>query len=118
MLLLAGTLCGLLSPAAVAMSRSNISSAASAMDVSSDVKDFFTDVLEGTLLGTATVAQMSSTTQRARTNGRVLFVLSGSADFDNTDRTESNSFQIDLDYRGVHSAVVPPGRSAVQPLGP
>jgi hypothetical protein len=81
-MLLASTLSGLLAPAVVAMSKDGIASVAHQEGLSSKVKDFFVDVLEDALTRSAAVAQLnSSTPSRVIAGGRVLFVLSGSADF-------------------------------------
>ena len=117
-MLLASTLCGLLSPAAAAMSRDSMASVADTAGLSSDVKDFFVDVLEGGMLTAASVVQVFSTSHRVRSNGRVLFVLSGSADFDSEVQTSDLSPESFLSPPGNQIADCPIGNSAVQPLGP
>ena len=117
-MMLASTMCGLFSPAAVAMSRDSISSVADSAGLSSDAKDFFVDVLEGGMLATASVVQVFSTFNRARTNGRVLFVLSGSADFDGQVQTSDLNPVTCLIPLRDQMADCPVGKSSIQPLGP
>lgn len=117
-MLLASTLCGLLSPAAAAMGRDSMASVADTAGLSSDVKDFFVDVLEGGMLTAASVVQVFSTSHRVRSNGRVLFVLSGSADFDSEVQTSDLIPESFLSPPRNQLVDYPIGNSAVQPLGP
>ncbi len=77
---------GLLAPAAVAMSRTDIELAADQDGLSSDVQDFFEEVLEDAMLRSAVVAPISAQSkQKISSAENVLFVIQG--DFDARDQT-------------------------------
>ena len=118
MLLLLSTATGLLSPVAAAMSKDELASATVSGELSSDVNDFFSDILEDALLRTANVAQLSTPTPRYRESGRILFVLSGSADFDTSSQTPASLFDRFEPFFRIETAVGQGIGSSLQPLGP
>jgi len=86
LLLLGSVMTGLLAPAAVAMSRTDIELAADQDGLSSDVQDFFEEVLEDAMLRSAVVAPISAQSkQKISSAENVLFVIQG--DFDARDQT-------------------------------
>jgi len=72
---------GLLAPVAVAMSRADIVSASEQDGLSSDVKDFFFDVLEDAMLRSAVVAPISAgSSLQFGSSERVLFAIASPRD--------------------------------------
>jgi len=110
---------GLLAPAVVAMSKDEITSTVLQEGLSSEVKDFFVDVLEDALTRSSAVAQLNySSPNRVVAGGRVLFVLSGSADF-SASRQAITQPSTNLEYRPASFFTTDSFRTAgLQPLGP
>ena len=118
-LLLGSVLTGLLAPAAVAMSRTDIVIASEQAGLSSDVQDFFSEILEDALLRSAIVAQLTAATStRLLAPSRRLFVQSRSAvpDISETDVSLPSGANEDVQFLRDASTGLSGG--GAQPLGP
>ena len=109
---------GLMAPAVVAMSKDELNSAVQTQELPSKVKDFFLDALEDALTRSVSVAHISvNSPNRVSEGSRLLFVLTGSVDFNQFPTPSIFSPTSDLDVEADY-VDLKHGTAGVQPLGP